>query len=324
MKDINLTANLTRVRYASFIIFFVLIINFFLCFEMFTFENFKFSSSSIKLNNTYGFNNLSETNSLSDLHKAQNLNYIAFAEEEIVYAKIKSDNVYFYSQAINNDLYKIFCLPKSYFVILTDNAGDSTNLFYKASYMDVSGFIKKNEVYPIIGTPQNPFADNLTFSTFTPNGIELRNSPSNSNSYNVVATVPFSETLNYYGRITGEQMIPQMGTTWYYCKYIDENSVYFGYLYYEYCYLLSDITENSENFPDYEGELFPQHVDIIPSTDQINLSHELKLIIIICACIPCFIIIYLLFKPTKLIIDNGKHKKKINKVKKGEYYEYDE
>jgi len=299
---------------SAFFIIFVLIINAFLFCELFFLDNFK--PLDIKNNLNLSFNNFNEI---------KNANNFAFAEEENVYAKIKSDNVYLYSQAINNDLYKIFCLPRSYFVILTGNAGDSSNLFYKATYMDISGFIKKNEVQPIIGTPQNPFADNLTFSTFTPNGIELRNSPSNSNSYNIVTTVSFSKTLTYYGRISGEQMIPQMGTTWYYCKYVDEkNNIYYGYLYSEYCYLLSEITENLESFPDYQGELFPQSVDITPSTDQINLSRELKIFIIVCACVPCFIIIYLLFKPTKLIIDNGNHKKKINKVKKGEYYEYED
>lgn len=250
---------------------------------------------------------------------------IAFAKQS-VYAKIVNENVYMYSQPVNNDFYKVFCIPKTFFVLLSDNAGDAQNLFYKAKYLDFNGYVKKSEVLAVSGTPIMPFAQ-ATFQTFAPNGLELRSSPSVSTQENVIVSVPFlEENLTYYGKTVGEIMVPALGNVWYYCKYLVGSSVYYqGYLYSALCYNLTNFSENEENLPEFQGEIFPVETDAPPVDNEIKLSNELKIIIIICACLPCLFIIYLLFKPTKLIVDNGPNqKKKMKRLKKSEYYEYDD
>ena len=242
---------------------------------------------------------------------------------ENVYAKIKNDNVFLYSQPINNDEYKIFCIPQSYFVLLTDNASDEGNLFFKAYYMDVLGYVKKNQVFAVEGTPVKPFADNLTVGIYSTGGLELKKSPKISADSEI--TVPFlQEGLTYYGERTGEVLVPQLGVDiWYYSKYISDDGIFYGYLYKPLCFPANmTVEKNAEEFPAFSGELFPLG-NISPN--EIVLSDELKVIVIICACLPCLFIIYLLFKPTKLIIDNGKKpKKKLNRLKRSEYYEFDE
>ncbi|MDD4815882.1 MAG: hypothetical protein PHQ62_01930 [Clostridia bacterium] len=243
------------------------------------------------------------------------------------YARITADNVYFYSQPIDNPNYYLFCIAKSYFVELTANAQDTNNLFFCANYLDKSGYIKKSEVKPVIGTPQTPFADKISFRMFVPGGQELRSTPASSTPFNIITTVPYLETnLIYLGFCNGEELVSQKGNIWYYCKYISGSSVYFGYLYSAFCDLLTPISLNLENLEFFEGELFVEEINETETQpENFNISNELKIVIIVAICLPCFLIVYLLFKPTKLIIDNGKKtNSKIKKLKRSEYYELDD
>ena len=262
----------------------------------------------------------------SELFEKQN-NFCFASNYESQYARIITDNVYLYSQPIDNVNYLMFCIPNSFFVELTADAQDESKLFYCATYLDKNGYIKKSEVNPIVGTPQTPFANSISFRIFVPNGQELRSTPTSSTPFNIITTVPFLETnLIYYGICNGEEMVPQKGNIWYYCKYISGSNIYFGYLYYAFCDTLPTIITNTESFEYFTGELFVEEVtptDIEPTN--INISNELKIVIIVAICLPCFLIIYLLFKPTKLVIDNGKKSKsKIHRLKKSEYYEFDD
>lgn len=256
-----------------------------------------------------------------------NLIYI-FAENETVYARIENDNIYFYSAPINDETSQLFCLPKTYFVMLTANAEDQDNLFYCAYYSGITGYVKKSDVKPVEGVPLRPHADNLSFRVFSPNGLELRSTPNASSPFNIITTVNYLETnLVYYGLKQGEEMISQKGNNWYYCKYIKSNNSFMGYLYAPLCDLLPPLTPNTEVLQYKIGELFVIDTPTTaPDTEGIKLPQELKIIIIICAVLPCILIIYLLFKPTKLLMDNGTNqpKKKISKLKKSEYYEYED
>lgn len=250
-----------------------------------------------------------------------------FAATTSVYTHITARDIYLYSQPINSDNYKLFAVPISFFVELTGNAGDSENLFYSAKYMDIAGYIKKSEVSAVQGTPVSPYANNLSFRVFSPSGLDLRSSPSSLTPFNIVINVPFRETgLVYYGSCSGEEMISQRGSDWYYCKYISSSNKYFGFLYSGLCDLLPVIPTNSENLPAYEGELFQQTpTEPVNQTNGLDLSNWIKAIIVVAICLPCFLIIYLLFKPTKLIVDNGaKGKSKIKKLRRSEYYELDD
>ena len=244
------------------------------------------------------------------------------------YARIETENIYFYSQAVDNNIYKMFEIPKTYFVLLTGNAGDEQDMFYLATYMDKNGYVKKNEVKPVVNKPMKPFANDLSFSIYSLSGLDLREKPEIT-PFNIITNIPFLEkNLIYYGDIIGEEMVPELGEQWYYCKYLSGNNSYYGYLYAPYCYLGPYYSPNTEIVEYYNGELF-ENKNTPTSTSPENpilLSNEIKIIIIICACLPCLFIIYLLFKPTKIMLDNGNqsNKKKYNKLKKSEYYEYDD
>ncbi|MBR3790196.1 MAG: hypothetical protein IKK20_00115, partial [Clostridia bacterium] len=112
----------------------------------------------------------------------------------------------------------------------------------------------------------------------------------------------------------------------YYCKYINGDSSYFGFLYSEFCDKLSPIIPNTEILPVFEGELFAK-----PTINQTNqstnsaISNELKIFVIVAISLPCIFIVYLLFKPTKLVADDGKKSnKKIRRLKRSEFYELDD
>lgn len=319
MKNQNIFVDIIRSGYIGFIIFLFIILLAFLLFSLSCFNLPVIQSFNVNSCFATDNKNIAQLITINQTVQAE------YYSKESIYAKIIKENVYFYSQPINNEFYKLFCVPRSYFVLLTDNAEDTQKLFYKAKYLDLSGFIKKNDVLPIIGSPEEPFAQ-ATFKTFSPHGLELRSS-ANTSFDNVLTTVPFlNENLTFYGKTSGEIMVPAFGGIWYYCKFTDENTEsFYGYLYSGLCCDLTTISENQEVLPEYIGEVFPKEVETSPADNEIKLNSELKIIIIICACLPCLLIIYLLFKPTKLLIDNGKNqKKKIKRLKKSEYYEYDD
>ena len=90
------------------------------------------------------------------------------------YAKITNENVYFYSDPIEESEKILFEIPNTYFVKLIDNANEN---FYYAIYKNVYGYVKKSQVNVMSGTPVNPFA-NATFRIFSPDGIGLYSTPS--------------------------------------------------------------------------------------------------------------------------------------------------
>ena len=232
--------------------------------------------------------------------------------EETYFARIENSNTFFYSAPIDNIESKLFILPNTFFVLLTGNANDENNLFYSAIYMDKNGYVKKNEVKPVSNIPQKPYANNLSFSVFSTSGLELRETPQNT-PFNIITEIPYLEkNLIYYGSLEGDEVIPDMTNEWYYCKYINNNSTYFGYLYAGYCYLLPPIPQNAEAVEYINDEIFKQvNLPTTPTQDEnAFVSDDLKIVIIIGACLPFLFIIYLLFKPTKIMVDNGNKKPK--------------
>ena len=121
-------------------------------------------------------------------------------------------------------------------------------------------------------------------------------------------------------------MIPGKSSTWYYCKYFSGTSTYYGYLYSDLCDKLSTIPQNAEILPKFEGELFAKPPVVEETSSPLSsLTIEVKLLAITAICLPCLILIYLLFKPTKLVADNGTSgKKKIKRLKKSEFYELED
>lgn len=245
---------------------------------------------------------------------------------EEIYARITNSETYFYSSP--NDEAKFFLLPNSYFVLLLEDAGEN---YYRAQYMDVLGYVKKEEVTPIVGTPQNPYADKSSFRVFSLNGLNLRSSPDSSSPFNIVTAVPYLErNLIFYGQIEGETAIEDKSSTWYYCKYLSGTQSYSGYLYSVFCDLLTPITINNEVF---EAREEPPFLDQTSTTEDppegFSLTTPVQIIIAVAVSLPCIILIYLLFKPTKIVTeenskDKKAKKKKIKRLKKADYYEIED
>lgn len=251
---------------------------------------------------------------------------VALAEGQ-VFAKVEKSGVFLYNSPIDDPMYQVFEIPATYFVELLANAQDEEDKFYSARYIDIFGYIKKNDVLPVQGTPSNPFAAGASFRIFSPSGLDLKSTPSNETPFNRIVNVPYLCTdLVYYGQIQGEEMIPDKSTTWYYCKYISGTSIYYGYLYSDLCDKLSTIPQNAEILPNFEGELFVKPpVTESASSPLSTLGTEVKLLAICAICLPCLVLIYLLFKPTKLVADNGNSgKKKIKRLRKSEFYELED
>lgn len=256
---------------------------------------------------------------------------IVFAESKVQYAKIIGSNVKLYRNTSGAEDYSniYFVIPQSYFVILTPCDNED---FYSATYIDIIGYVKRNEVQCVKGTPTTPFVNNISFRIFIPGGIDLRSSPTQSEGLNTIVTLQYLETnLKYYGSIDGEEAISYRSTEWYYCKYYKNGIAQSGYVYSAYCDLLTSIPTNTEIL-EYTDE--PSFETINTSTnlntnDLSSLPSVTQIIIIIAVSLPCIFIIYLLFKPTKItarVMEDAevKSQKTKKKLKHKDYYEYDD
>lgn len=248
-----------------------------------------------------------------------NINFMTLAEESETkyYAKVMEENIYLYSNPFDSSENLLFELPKSYFVILT---GKAENDFYVAYYDGVVGYVKRDQVSPMNGIPQTPFAQS-TFRVYDMNGLDMFSSPS-YNDENFVTTVPYlTDNLTYYGSITGQVAVPEKSGEWYYCSYSDGEKSFRGYLYSVFCDKLTKIEENSESFPLITDELFPE-----PTSSIGSLNPTAQVFIILAISLPCAFILYLLIRPTLSSKSGIKREKKGKFKRKGkcDYFEFDE
>lgn len=252
------------------------------------------------------------------------------AESKISYAKVVGSNVKLYRTTSGSEEFSnvYFVIPQSYFVIL--GKSDDEN-YYSATYIDVTGYVKKNEVQCVSGTPVTPFASAVSFRIFIPGGVDLRSGPTQSEGLNSITTLQYLETnLKYYGAIDGEEAISYKSTKWYYCKYYKNGIAQSGYVYAAFCDLLPSINENTETLEYIDSVDF----DVVEAstespTELTSLPNVTQIIIIVAVSLPCIFIIYLLFKPTKItarVMEDSelKPKKTKKKVKHRDYYEYED
>ena len=265
-------------------------------------------------------------------------NYV-LADEVCYYGRAVDGEVDFYKAPISSPENILFKVPKTYFVKILKQEND---IFYKAQYMkDILGYIKKDDMKYINTTPSLPFADFISFRIFTPSGANLRSSPNhNLGATNLITTIPFLETnLLFVGNIEGEEAISYKGNLWYYCKYIKDNTITYGYVYSAFCDMMASIPDNNEQFeyivPTYENsqqQLPPTN----NATEMLTLGSPAQVAVIVGISLPCILIIYFLFKPTKISMQKSstnktqpkqikqpKHKKKIKRLKGSDYYELD-
>lgn len=244
--------------------------------------------------------------------------------DETHYARILSNSVCFYSSP--NETSALFYLPNSYFVELYANAGEE---FYAAKYMDLVGYVKKAEVSPIYGVPIMPYADRLSFRVTSLSGLDMRSSPKSDSPFEIIDNVPYlARDIILYGQMTGDAMVPESTTTWYYCKYLKGTLSSTGYLYSLFCDKVISPSLNTEVFEFNNEILFPEKQENpqgAPSS--LSFTSPTQIIIIIAISLPCVGLIYLLFKPTRIAKNEENSrtkKKKIHRLKKSDYYELDD
>lgn len=244
--------------------------------------------------------------------------------EVVQYARITNSSAYFYSAMIDSPLSAMFLLENSYFVKLLEK---EQNGFHKAEYLGQQGYVKKADIVYVSGTPQNPYPINISFRVFSLSGLNIRSNPSQSeSSSNILGTIPFLENnLIYLGKISGEEMIKYKGNIWYYCIYNNGEREITGYVYSVFCDLLTSIFPNLEELQQIDTPIFEQVVETGGTLDALTkLPQYVQIIIISVVSLPCIAIIYLLFKPTKISIDNGKKKRKIRRLKNSDFYEIED
>lgn len=244
-----------------------------------------------------------------------NFNFVnlSFAyQNKAYYAKVEKENVFLYSDPVDQDNFKIFKIPQTYFVYLTKSANED---FYNAQYKDIFGYVKKDEVTVMDGIPQIPYAS-ANFTVYDLDGVSLYPSAKFTNNTALAKIDYLSIVSTYYGEINGEN-IPDMQHPWYYCKINENGTDIFGYIYSAFCYKESKIQTNTENFNIITTPIF-NNVD--ETTE--NLSEVAMAFIIIGVSIPCLLITYLLIKPN-LQKTKVQRKKKIKKHH-GDYFEFDE
>lgn len=213
------------------------------------------------------------------------------------YARIMLENVYLYKNPINVEDYTNiqFVLPRTYFVELIDEE----NNFYKVNYLNFTGYVKKDAVQTIVGTPEKPYLNNVQFRVYAEVSRDLRSQPHTSGgSSNQVNYIPlYSRNLTYFGTIVGEQVIEGRTNVWYYCKYSADKD-YYGYVYSDFCDELTPITENTEHFDFTTAPNFNQN---IPQKTTLSTENKTTGIIIAVITVPALVFLFLILKSSKIL-----------------------
>ena len=238
----------------------------------------------------------------------------ALAEEKVFYyAKISSNSTYLCSTPSENSA--MIEIPYSYFVKVEYVIDD----YFKVSYDNVEGYVKKDKVSLMKGTPEVPFAS-ATFKLFVPYGLY---SSANSASTKI-CDIDTSQTVKYYGRISGQQL-SSSSNNWYYCSLINGDQTVFGYVFSGVTDYLTTISINNETFESVTEDVFSS----TPQASEFStLSSGTKILLIVSISIPSLLILYFLIKPSRILKLNKSKKIQQKNPKKtrrhSDYFEFDE
>ena len=231
---------------------------------------------------------------LSLLFQTQQVS-VSAVEQEKIYARIMFEQVYLYKTPTNNNTSEnvYFELPRTYFVELLKLEGE----FYQAKYMSLIGYVKKDSVQAVLGTPINPFLNNITFRVYADLSETIWSTPSiNSNK---ITTIPhLTKNIYYYGKIQGERLIEGRTNIWFFCKYSTPESEYYGYVYSDFCDDIPTFTNNTETLNYINNPTFnvntEQEINTIPK--QSNLVG----VIVGILSIPAIIFVLLIMNSTRI------------------------
>jgi len=224
------------------------------------------------------------------------------------YARIMQEDVLLYKTAVDaNDFSNVyFSLPRTYFVELLD---DTKNGFYFVNYLHFSGYVKKDAVQTIVGTPITPYLTDISFRVYSEQSRDLRSEPTTiSGSSSQVAYIPLlSRNLTYLGSIIGEELIDGRTNIWYYCKYSADKD-YYGYVYSDFCDELAEIPLNTEQV------VYTSSPNFDPPTNQetaLPLKNKTTMFVIAVLSIPALIFMFMIFKNKKILSSEKVRSKEI-------------
>ena len=237
------------------------------------------------------------------LFQTNNIDVHAY-EKPTYYARIMFEQVYFYKTPTENNSYEnvYFELPKSYFVELTDICGD----FYKATYLNITGYVKKDSVQAVDKTPSNPFLDNISFRVYSNLSESIWLSPNHS-SIKITDIPHLTKNIQYIGKIVGDTLIDGRTNVWFYCKYSSDED-YYGYVFSDFCDELSTIVENTETL-DYVSN--PTFAPPIEPTNTIPQNNKIVGLIVGILSIPALIFVLMMIKGTKILTQEKTKRKEI-------------
>ncbi len=220
-------------------------------------------------------------------------------QENFYFARVMADNVMLYKNPFETDDYAniYFEIPKTFFVKLLDSY-DST--FYHVEYIDIKGYVKKDSVTAIIGSPKMPYLNNLSLRIYSDQSRDMRKMPTNSGGIeNQVSYLPlYTQNLTFYGKVAGESVIEERTNVWFYCKYSGD-SVCYGYVYSDFC---DDGAGNSISIPINSEEVaYTTNPDFSYTKEETALPVESKttLIVIAILCVPALIFVLMFLKGAK-------------------------
>ena len=205
---------------------------------------------------------------------------------QFVYARVMLPEVYLYSAPNPIKSNEIFEIPYTYFVLLIS---DYNNMFYKAQYRDEVGFVLKSCVTPVKETPKNPYLTTHSVFVFSNDGLDIMSTP-NKSAYTKTRT-ELNAPLSYYGKIEGYEKAQNRGTTWY---YVNCNNI-LGYVYAGLCESDSLITLNDEVTTPIENPFLDSDYGYLYNL--IDLSSEVKILLVFLILIPAIAILFLMFLP---------------------------
>lgn len=246
------------------------------------------------------------------LFSIQNSFTVSYASTyDTYFARVMYDDVYLYKTPVDITTYDnvMFILPRTYFVELTEDANTD---FFKANYLNFTGYVKKDQVQTIEGRPQNPYLTDMNFRVFNDLSRDLRSEPTTINgSSTQIAYIPLlCRDLTFYGIIYGETKVEGRTNVWYYCKYTADQE-YYGYVYSDYCdeFDYADIPENTE---DVTYIPYPEFGKVEENTE-VSLPTESKTTTLVIAilCVPALIFVFMILKNSKLMSEKKGSQKEV-------------
>ena len=219
------------------------------------------------------------------------------AETENYYARVMVEDCYLYRTPMeSNDFSNVyFKLPRTYFVELTEAVGDN---FYKANYRNCSGYVKKDSVRAIVGTPKKPYYESH-FRVYSEQSRIMRSEPTSvSGSSSQIIYVPlYSRDLTFIGAVAGETFVEGRTNVWYYCKFSTDKD-YYGYIYSEFCdeFELDSIPPNKENVTYTDIPVFTKPVE---EKTSMPIESKTTAVVIAVLCVPALIFLFLVVKSSK-------------------------